>query len=68
MQEFENVGLFNLRDILIETMEPVVGRDFMYGWLKAAYKSGHYDFDNSRDDIITEIIKYRNLSKEVKNV
>jgi hypothetical protein len=57
MEEFDNLTMPRLRDMLITRMEETYGRDYTFGWLKAAYDIGHTDTDINRDLLINEIRK-----------
>jgi hypothetical protein len=55
MEEFENLSLYELRQLLVDRLEETYGRDYAFGWLKTAYAFGHNMYDTERDMLIKQI-------------
>ena len=55
MEEFDNLNIFQLREILVDRLEETYGRDYAFGWLKTAYRNGHNSYDTNRDILIDQI-------------
>ena len=58
MEEFDNLNIFQLREILVDRLEETYGRDYAFGWLKTAYRNGHMAIDTNRDLLIDQIRKH----------
>jgi len=68
MEEFENLTEVELRKLLIATIEQTNSRDYLLGWLKAAYINGHTRADIDRDFLIAEIRDFRDQMNRVLKV
>lgn len=55
MEEFNNLNIFQLREILVGRLEETYGRDYAFGWLKIAYRNGHIAIDTNRALLIDQI-------------
>ena len=61
MEEFENLGLSQLRKILVDTIIDAKGKYYALGWLHSAYTYGNPRIDEDRDHLISKICEYRAL-------
>ena len=55
MEEFDNLSLYELRQLLVDRLEETYGRDYAFGWLKTAYAFGHNMYDTEHNMLIKQI-------------
>jgi hypothetical protein len=60
MTNFDEISLFQLRKLLVETIIDAQGRDYALGWLSSAYASySVHGIDTDREHLIAQICEYR---------
>ena len=58
MEEFDNLNMFQLRELLADLLKETYGCDYAFGWLKTAYRNGYMAIDTNRDLLIDQIRKH----------